>query len=461
MNNAISSHAAGGSEIDFNLAALNGAVAPSILQNAIMHDSIASSSAEKSVGHIEAGHPTLAKSVKDIEYETLDVTNKAMMAMLKGWSESLAREAEIVALLKRSKVVAADPNAAGVLAEKARNSATQLAEEAYLQKIENIDKGSDGNQVLLAAHYPAAVSLEGTNLDPRYTYLVGLKVMVDNAVSQLQQSSIVQAAGAVSESEASSAKPSKVASEALTIAAVIVAGSMAIAAPAVASGVLVESHVVLGTWNAMLPAAMTESASAAVGWFSAMWGTHQLYQNAGEKLEKYSTQKHSRQSDVDFAKTYAERLAGSLQVPEFNALMLNLIAKAVEHSPEAKQMNPAHLTAMAKVALLSTALALLLKAEEGVANEWNFKGVLTGEVDLSKNDPYHSASIKRMLSQQIHALLAILPEAERTSLLLNLVDYMSQRPSVEKLLDQQALFYETLNPPQTEKEIAYRQISGG
>lgn len=467
MGNPITSGGSGGMKnVDFNLASLSGAIAPDIWLNAFMQGSLSASMEEKSVGGIDAGVPVLTKMVSDSQLVEA-LTSGAILTMLKGWADSLAKEAEIV---KRQREQAAyDPTLGASSIEKAGSSASELKEHAYVQKINTIDMGSDGDKVFLASHRPTAASLDGTNLDARYAFLVGLKVMVDNAVSQLEKSSVTSAAplaafappSGVSAIDSAPAQKSKAYSEALMVSSVILAGAVAMATPVVSNGLHTESQVILGTWNALIPTVKAgDPATMLAGWFSAMWGMGQLYQLSGEKIEKYQGEKHTTKRDVDFAKSYAERLAGSLQRPEFAAQMLNLIASATQNAPEVAGKDPAHLTAMAKIALLSTALALILKAEEGVANEWNFKGVLTGEVDLTINDPHQTASIKRMLSQQIHDLLDGLPQADRDSILLNLVAYMSQRPSVEKLLDQQALFYETLNPPSVEKEIALHQISG-
>lgn len=121
-------------------------------------------------------------------------------------------------------------------------------------------------------------------------------------------------------------------------------------------------------------------------------------------------------------------------------------------TPDVKQQDPHVLLTKAKLAQLSVALALILKLEEGVVGDASFKAVVKGEVDLSKNDPYHTGSTKRMLRDEINKLIGDLEPKEREEVLYNLLAYMSEDHSVEKMLDQQSLFYEVLRSRNPDEE---------
>jgi hypothetical protein len=468
----------GAKEIDFNLASLSGAISHEALKAFV--GSLSTSSTEKSAMAIEANRPVLSERVMDL------TLNSITASVLKGFSESLEREAEIVRQLRAHKeTVGYDPTSGAAAAERQRLSSAQQSQDAYIQKINNVDKGSDGDKVFLAAHQPNATSLHGTNLDPRYEYLMGLKILSDRTLVQLEQMPMrTSAPEKATDIDGLRAKPADAHASAQLISGLLMAAAVpaAMVMPAAAAtGLQIEAQVILGAWNALTPAIATQPAAILSGWFASIWGAGQVYQNAAATLEGMSREKRSPSSDVNFAKTYAERLAGSLQNPEFGEQMLNLIASTIKGAPAVAGKDPSHLVAMGKIALLATALALLLKAEEGVVNELNFMGVLSNElsqeekdhlkalfpeqahltqsVDLSKNDLYHTASTKRMLAQQIHDLLDLLP-AERYEILQNLIAYMSERPSVERLLDHQEVLHETLHPPILEQDIAFRQMSG-
>lgn len=482
----------GNKEVNFNLASLSGAMASQAWISAFVQGSISSSASSKQIDAIDSGIPQLAMMVDTVQVQ--GDSNKIMIAMLKGWSDSLHRESEIALTAKERKDVA-DHALANGAAEKLHVSAGQQSIDAHIQKIMTVDKGSDGDKVFLAAHQANAPSLHGTNLDPRHDYLIGLQVMADHARMHLQQMEHIPApetAGAV-DSLAGKPSPNRIAAEMFSTLVLATAVPIAIAAPAVATattaiaapvvvaGVRAESDVVLVAWNVLTQQTSGQPQTALAGWFASIWGMGQVYQNAAENLQKMNGQKRSQQSDVDFAKTYAERLVGNLQQPEFGVQMSNLITQTVKGSSPTSLKDAAHLVAMGKVALLATALALILKTEEGVANELNFMGVLangmsegdkkrlnallpdnkglTTSVDLSVNDLYQTASIKRMLAQQIHDLLDQLP-AERDQILINLIAYMSERPSIERLLDHQDVLHGTLQPVALDQDVAFRQMSG-
>lgn len=233
----------------------------------------------------------------------------------------------------------------------------------------------------------------------------------------------------------------------------LIAGSSAIA-----KTMHIESKVIEEAWRALTPS--EDFLARKVGLFTALWGVGLVYQLSAEKLWTYGAKdlkQKGQEKDLDFAKTYVERVLGSLEVPLFTITLQNSLGAATGQSVEKGDAQLQTLVSKAKLVLLSLALALLVKLElksrqgdEGWINELDFAGLLTGKVDLTKNDVHGTASLKRALLDEMRLLLAALEPEDRNLIVYHLLEYMSKNPPVEELLDQQTVFNQALKPPPSE-----------
>lgn len=456
-----------GDNFDFNIASLSGIRAPqSAWVNAFAKESISQSETEK-IAPIEAGVPILAQAISQMEMSNeskaiaimqmsrIRAKGETLSAFLAEWSKLLQEHNERINREENHKSYQYNLNSTSEVVRGELNSATNMASISSNVEVV-IDKGSDGDMVLLASRMPAAVGMHEINR--RNAWLTGLNSVVQTTIAAAANGAFSSAdtlaeVDLLAVQKSGDAKieslqqNSQTAIETTMLAFLVAGGGLAIvAAPATAACALqLESKVILGAWNALSAQVETQSAALLAGWFSAMWGVGMLYQLAAENLEKYqgakegNTQKH----DVEFAKNYAEKLAGTLNQPLFETQMLNLIGIGGGKASEITQ-DSNNLLVKAKLAQLSVALALILKMEEGVVRDSSFKAVVKGEIDLIKNDPYRTASTKRMLCDEINKLIGDLDPQEREQVLYNLLTYMEEDHSVEKMLDQQSLFYEVL-----------------
>jgi hypothetical protein len=236
-------------------------------------------------------------------------------------------------------------------------------------------------------------------------------------------------------------------------------GGALVGAASAIDGLHSESKVFQGAWRAITNHDNDRSTLIA-GWVSSLWGVGLIYQLSVDSMKIDEVEKQrDKQTDINFAKTYAETLLGIVCSGQFSTFIEAALASATGKSTD--QGGDTHsLISKAKLALLSIALALLLKLEEGTTSELSFSGLLKGEVDLTKNDPYDTASLKRALLDEIHLILAALEPDERDLILYSLLGYMSTNPAIEEMLDQQKVFKNVLNNNPLEKElIAQRPLS--
>jgi len=434
--------------------------------NAFSTGSLEKSLAEKEVSSVDASIPMLAQSISQMQMSYAKSESEAVSALLAGWSKSLQEQNERVKWEESHKSYQYDPNSLGEIVKREQSGTSNTL---GLQGVGTVDKGSDADMVLLASQMPASVGVHELNI--RNMWLTGLNSVVATTaaigagattITGASQTDAVTGAESLTIQKNSETKiePEKqqnkqVSVEATMLAFLVAGGGVAvIAAPAATGALQLESKVIMGAWNALSAEAASQSATMLAGWFSALWGVGMVYQLAAEKLEKYQSAKEGNtpKHNVEFAKNYAEKLAGSLNQPIFEAQILNLIPAGAEKTPDVKQQDPHVLLTKAKLAQLSVALALILKLEEGVVGDASFKAVVKGEVDLSKNDPYHTGSTKRMLRDEINKLIGDLEPKEREEVLYNLLAYMSEDHSVEKMLDQQSLFYEVLRSRNPDEE---------
>ncbi|MGZ6298627.1 MAG: hypothetical protein ACXWM2_04495, partial [Parachlamydiaceae bacterium] len=219
-----------------------------------------------------------------------------------------------------------------------------------------------------------------------------------------------------------------------------------------------ESRAIQEVWGAVSGNAQ-DVATLVAGWVSALWGIGLVYQMSAEKIATQPGDK-PKPYDMNFAKTYAEKMLAMVDSPSFNFTLQAMLYTAVEKTPVAEGTTPDFntLIAKAKLALLALALALVGKlevgsrADAGWINEIEFDALLDGKTDFAANDPLETASLKRALIAKINVLLLSLDPSERADIRLALRSYMSGNPSVESLLDQQTAIALALNPPTVDEE---------
>jgi hypothetical protein len=228
-----------------------------------------------------------------------------------------------------------------------------------------------------------------------------------------------------------------------------------IANAAATNGMHPETKVVQDAWSA-ISAQASDPATLVAGWVSAMWGIGLIYQMSADKVATQTADKpKDKVQDMNFAKTYAAKVLAMVDNPKFASTMQAMMMTTVERTPEMDASNPNFNTLLtkAKLTLLSLALALMGKlevgshADKGWINEMEFDGLLDGKTDLTKNDLFETAGLKRALIDKINVLLASLDPSERADVRASLRAYMSNNPSVESLLDQQTAIALATNPP--------------
>ncbi|MBA3238193.1 MAG: hypothetical protein H0T62_07605 [Parachlamydiaceae bacterium] len=218
-------------------------------------------------------------------------------------------------------------------------------------------------------------------------------------------------------------------------------------------GLHAESKVFQGAWRAITNDNNDHSTLIA-GWVSSLWGVGLIYQSSIDSMKNdgVEKQKRDKSSNINFAKTYAETILGVVCSGQFSTFVEAALASASDQATDEGGENNS-LILKVKLVLLSIALALLLKLEEGTTSELSFSGLLKGEVDLTKNDPYSTASLKRALIDEIQLILAALEPDERDFILYSLLGYMSTNPAIEEMLDQQKVFKNVLNNNPLENEL--------
>lgn len=228
-------------------------------------------------------------------------------------------------------------------------------------------------------------------------------------------------------------------------------GGALIGAASALDGLHAESRIMQEIWRAITHQADDYSTLIA-GWISSLWGIGLIYQLSAEGMEGMPKSR-KKPSDINFAKTYAETILGVVCSGQFSTLIQAALRSATGESTEAPGADTNTLLLKAKLSLLSVALALLLKLEEGTISEMSFSGMLKGEVDLTINDPYHTASLKRALLDEIKLILAALDPEERDLVLYSLVGYMSTNPAIEEMLNQEKVFKNVLTNKSFENEL--------
>lgn len=394
----------------------------------LLQSTIAPSDQEKKLSPLLAAFPRLSPT----DTSSYVLANKIEMgkisvAILTAWGNALAEEAEIT---KR-----------------------ELISPAYLARQE------EKHDIALHRGVSAPGSTEHVEADlvERYMWLNSLSGLVASLIQM--NSNATQGATQVSGTEsvgAATAVPSPVilAPQFLLLGIAespIFQGGIVIGS--VINGLHSESQVLQGTWGAITNQSNDPSTIIA-GWVSSLWGIGLIYQLSADNMKTEGAAKlGNKPADINFAKTYAETILGAVSSAQFatsiKAALVDATGKPIQPgSPDANA-----LVAKAKIALFSVALALMLKLEEGTTSEVEFSGLLKGQVDLSQNDPYKTASIKRALLDEIKQHLATLDPEESTQVLTNLLAYMGTDPAVEEMLDQQKVFKNVLGNSAFENEL--------
>lgn len=230
----------------------------------------------------------------------------------------------------------------------------------------------------------------------------------------------------------------------------------AITTVAAVNAMHMEGIVIQNLWGS-ISAKPADQASLAAGWLSSLWGIGLVYQTSAEKVMTYGGDKAKDKEalNMDFVKTYAQKVLDNVNSPQFLASFLAGVAKA---DPKGSQ-DPDVLLAKAKIVLLSLALGLLAKLEvgshkdDGWINELDFAGLLNGDTDIHQSDLFETAGIKGKLIAQINDLLEFLGPQEGGKVKSSLLSFMSTNPDLDSLLDQQEGFEKVLNQPSFEQSV--------
>lgn len=217
-----------------------------------------------------------------------------------------------------------------------------------------------------------------------------------------------------------------------------------------------EGMIIQSLWD-NISTKPADQATLIAGWLSSLWGIGLVYQTSAEKVMTYGGEKAKDKEamNMDFAKSYAQKILDNVNSPQFLA---SFQAASAKSAPQGVQ-DPDSLVAKAKIVLLSLALGLLAKLEvgshkdEGWINELDFAGLLNGNTDIHQNDLFETAGLKGKLIAQINDLLEALDPKEGARIKSSLLSFMSTNPSLDALLDQQKGFETVLNQPSFEQGI--------
>jgi hypothetical protein len=174
-----------------------------------------------------------------------------------------------------------------------------------------------------------------------------------------------------------------------------------------------------------------------------------IYQNSVTLLAK-GMEKGAPPKDREFAQKLGLSVLKAARGNEVHltvrAFIINEFIKDGEKVTEQRMQE---LISIAKLLMLSTALALLYKVDTGKLTDQEFAGMLTGENHIMTTELSHEALEKMIeektlpaelaalgLISQIHKELALLSNLEeRTHILEGILNYMDSDPSVDALLD--------------------------
>lgn len=405
------------------------------VQLAFLQSTISQSNQEMKLSPLLAGSPRLSPAdASSFVQQTQIEMGKISLAVLTAWGKALEEAREIV---KR-----------------------ELTSPAYLARQEEkhniaLHKGETGG-----VSSPKATDKVEADLVERYMWLNSLSGLV-SALIQMnssgsqgvsQVSSIDKGPQSLDPASTSGILAPQFLLLGVANSAIFQGGALVGAASAI-DGLHAESKVMQGTWGALTNQS-NDPSSLIAGWVSSLWGIGLIYQLSADNMKTEGTTKQgNKPADINFAKTYAETILGAVSSGQFATSIEAAVANATGKSTTSAAPDTTALVAKAKIALLSVALALLLKLEEGTTSEPVFSGLFKGEVDLTQNDPYNTSSIKRALLDEIKQMLTTLEPEDRSEVLYNLLGYMAKDPAVEEMMDQQKVFKNVLNNTAFENEL--------
>lgn len=138
--------------------------------------------------------------------------------------------------------------------------------------------------------------------------------------------------------------------------------------------------------------------------------------------------------DLAFAKGYAENMLALVGTPHFNSYLTAIVAQSVPKDTTTSPQRSIELVAMLKVILLSSALAMVYKAEAGKMTGTEFAGMLSGNIKFEAGD------VRASLITQIKTNLKLLSPKDQEKFLLTLLEYFDGDPSIDTLADPSKVF---------------------
>lgn len=414
------------------------------------HDSIGASDQESAPSTVNANSPRLPLPMEGAFILSMQNQMASIsLDALKAWGKSIEEQAAII------KEEINSPRYLDLQAEKTRVSSSTSNSP--------VDSSTEANQKIAPNEVALSQRQEWTeSLGALVNVAIQLAegASINGTVSPAVVAATAPGTAAIS-GENADAGSQNIASKIITQGAALAAAEVIffqapITSVALKSGLHNEFQVFNEAWSG-LTSYSVDPATQKAGWFSAMWGIGLIYQLSTQKLGSYGLAKNGDKParDIDFAKNYALQALNTIQTPAFNMAIQAMLIASPEKSAQTGSSN-AHLEtlmAKAKLVILSLALGLLAKLEvgshkdEGWINELEFKGLINGETDITKNDIFETAGIKKHLITQINVLLAELAPAEKDDVMYRLSSYMSSNPAIEEMLDQQTAFETVFSPP--------------
>lgn len=138
--------------------------------------------------------------------------------------------------------------------------------------------------------------------------------------------------------------------------------------------------------------------------------------------------------DIAFAKGYAENMLGLVASASFNTYLTAIVAQSVPKDTTVSPQRSIELVAMLKIILLSSALAMVYKAEAGKMTGTEFAGMLSGNIKFEAGD------VRANLILQIKSNLSMISAPDREKLLSTLLEYFDNDPSIDTLSDPSKVF---------------------
>lgn len=201
----------------------------------------------------------------------------------------------------------------------------------------------------------------------------------------------------------------------------------------------VELNPIVSMNSAVIPPVMGDM-RAVLGLIGAIYAAGIQYFTIAQ-LTAESAGKGEKPKNGEFARGYAENVVKLIGDPTFNAYLLAIVTRGTAEGESLSEQRVKELTAMIRVILLSSALAMLYKTEAGKMTSIEFMAMVKGEMKFNPND------IKATLIDLINSnLLNISPEI-RKQVLESLKSYFDKDPDINTLSDPAKVFeglYETI-----------------